>query len=79
MLFRSDAALDEQLLEAYFEREIDVNDRKHFLAAKIYVDYLWTLWAKARVPYDGQSMKDWALERYTRLKRNLVEYQRASL
>ena len=74
-----DAALDEQLLEAYFEREIDVNDRKHFLAAKIYVDYLWTLWAKARVPYDGQSMKDWALERYTRLKRNLVEYQRASL
>lgn len=70
---------DEQLLEAYFERKIDGNDRKHFLAAKIYVDYLWTLWAKARVPYDGQPMEDWALERYTRLKQNLAEYQRTAL
>lgn len=74
-----DDTLDEQLLEAYFERKIDENDRKHFLAAKIYVDYLWTLWAKARVPYDGQPMEEWALERYTRLKQNLAEYQRTAL
>lgn len=70
---------DEQLLEAYFERKIDADDRKHFLAAKIYVDYPWTLWAKARVPYDGQPMEEWALERYTRLKQNLAVYQRAAL
>ena len=70
-----DDALDEQLLEAYFERKMDASDRKHFLAAKIYVDYLWTLWAKARVPYDGQPMEDWALERYARLKQNIARYQ----
>lgn len=69
-----DDALDEQLLKAYFRHEISENDRKHFFAGKIYVDYLWTLWAKARVPYDGQPMEDWALERYIRLKRNIVKY-----
>ena len=47
------------------------NEYKHFLANKIYVDYLWTLWAKTRVPYDGQPMEDWAAERYARLKDNL--------
>ena len=42
---------------------------------KIYVDYLWTLWAKARVPYDGQPMEDWAAERYARLKTFIKEYR----
>ena len=51
-------------------------DWKHFLANKLYVDYLWTLWAKARVPYDGQPMEDWAAERYARLKKNLLEFQK---
>jgi len=51
-------------------------DEKHFLASKIYVDYLWTLWAKARVPYDGQPMEDWAVERYTRMKTFIEEYKR---
>ena len=39
-------------------------DYRHFLAEKLYVDYLWTLWAKTRVPDDGQPMEDWASERY---------------
>lgn len=52
----------------------DVLDQKHFLANKIYVDYLWTLWAKARVPYDGQPMEDWAAERYERLKENIDKF-----
>lgn len=71
-----DDALDEQLLEMYFERKMNANDRKHFLAAKIYVDYLWTLWAKARVPYEGQPMEDWTQERYIRLKQNIGKYHR---
>ena len=69
-----DSACDEMLLCAYLGREPDVMEKKHFLASKIYVDFLWTLWAKARVPYDGQSMEDWAAERYTRLKSFIQDY-----
>lgn len=65
---------DEALLKAYLGKAPSVVDRKHFLASKIYVDYLWTLWAKARVPYDGQPMEDWAVERYTRLKTFIKQY-----
>lgn len=70
-----DRNLDEKLLSEYLGRKIKNIDWKHFLAAKIYVDFLWTLWAKTRVPYDGQPMEDWALERYTRLKQNIERYQ----
>lgn len=69
-----DAKYDKMLLSAYLEREPEIIDEKHFLASKIYVDYLWTLWAKMRVPYDGQPMEDWATERYTRLKGFIEEY-----
>ena len=68
---------DEQdmlLLEKYLGRKPSILDKKHFLASKLYVDYLWTLWAKARVPYDGKPMEDWAVERYARLKDNLQKY-----
>ncbi|MCR2045733.1 phosphotransferase [Acetatifactor muris] len=65
---------DEKLLHCYFDGVVTDSIRKHFLASKIYVDYLWTLWAKARVPYDGQPMEDWAVERYIRLKKNIEEY-----
>ena len=65
---------DEKLLTAYLGRKPDKTDMKHFLANKLYVDYLWTLWAKTRVPYDGQPMEDWAAERYARLKGNIAEF-----
>lgn len=70
-----DKECDHMLLSAYLEREPTVTDEKHFLASKIYVDFLWTLWAKTRVPYDGQPMEDWAVERYTRLKSFINEYK----
>jgi len=71
-----DDKCDDMLLEAYLDRTPTVTDRKHFLANKIYVDYLWTLWAKARVPYDGQPMEDWACERYARLKGFIESYNK---
>ena len=71
-----DAVHDKMLLTAYLDREPTAVDEKHFLASKIYVDYLWTLWAKTRVPYDGQPMEDWATERYTRLKGFIEEYNK---
>lgn len=69
------AEQDELLLSKYLDRTPTTQDRKHFLASKIYVDYLWTLWAKARVPYDGQPMEDWAQERYARMKGNVLAYE----
>ena len=65
---------DHLLLKEYLGKEPDATDMKHFLASKIYVDYLWTLWAKTRVPYDGQPMEDWAVERYTRAKTFIEAY-----
>ena len=58
---------DELFLEKYLERDLKEEDRKHLIASKIFVDYLWTLWAKMRVPFDGQPMEDWAAERYERM------------
>lgn len=66
---------DLMFLRSYLGKEPDKADLQHFLASKLYVDYLWTLWAKARVPYDGQPMEDWAAERYARLKDNIEAYK----
>lgn len=66
-----DKKLDEMLLTEYLGKAPDEKTWKHFYASKIYVDYLWTLWAKTRVPFDGQPMEDWAAERYARLKNNI--------
>ena len=66
---------DLQFLRSYLGKEPEITDLRHFLASKLYVDYLWTLWAKARVPYDGQPMEDWATERYARLKENINAYK----
>ena len=65
---------DMMLLKEYLGHTPSVIEMKHFIASKIYVDYLWSLWAKARVPYDGQPMEDWAVERYNRMKDNIVIY-----
>lgn len=69
-----DEAHDKLLLTKYLGQEPGIAEMKHFLASKIYVDYLWTLWAKTRVPYDGQPMEDWAIERYTRMKSNIQAF-----
>lgn len=67
---------DLMFLEKYLGKKPDLTDEKHFLANKCYVDFLWTLWAKARVPYDGQPMEDWARERYARLKTFIAQYKK---
>ncbi|MBO4770087.1 MAG: phosphotransferase [Clostridia bacterium] len=66
---------DTQLLNAYYGREVDVDEKKRFAAAKLYVDYLWTLWGLTRVPFDGQFMQDYADGRYNRLKKNIEAYR----
>ncbi|MBR7009928.1 MAG: phosphotransferase family protein [Oscillospiraceae bacterium] len=66
---------DLELLNAYYCREAGVEERKRFVAAKLYVDYLWTLWGLTRVPFDGQFMQDYADGRYDRLKKNIEAYK----
>lgn len=66
---------DELLLSSYLGHAPSVDEKKHFLACKIYVDFLWTLWAKTRVPFDGQPMEDWASERYGRMIGNIGAYE----
>lgn len=66
-----DAQQDAALLNAYLDHEPSLMERKRFMANKMYLDYLWTLWGKARVPFDGEDMEEYALERYIRLKKNM--------
>ena len=67
---------DTELLNAYCGRESTVDEKKRFIAAKLYVDYLWTLWGLTRVSFDGQFMQDYADERYSRLKKNIETYRK---
>lgn len=67
---------DTLLLQTYFGHRPSLSEVKNFIANKIYVDYLWSLWGKTRVPYDGQAMEDYAQARYNRLKANIAIYNR---
>ena len=67
---------DEELLNAYYGRKATVDEKKRFIAAKLYVDYLWTLWGLTRVPFDGAFMQEYADNRYERLKNNIEAYNR---
>ena len=67
---------DEALLNAYYGRNATVDEKKRFVAAKLYVDYLWTLWGLTRVPFDGAFMQEYADSRYDRLKKNIEEFNR---
>ena len=66
---------DNYLLEAYDGKRPDADEAKRFVAHKLYVDLLWALWGKTRVPYDGDFMEEYARNRYERLKRNLAGYR----
>ena len=66
---------DNYLLKQYFKKDVTSDEKKRFIAAKMYVDYLWTLWGLTRVPYDGYFMQEYADSRYKRLKNNILQYQ----
>ncbi len=72
------SAEDDVLLKAYYGlegKEAGTDEKKRFVAAKMYVDYLWTLWGLTRVPFDGEFMQEYADQRYTRLKKNIEAYR----
>ena len=70
---------DDELLKTYYAiegRNAGVKEKKRFIAAKMYVDYLWTLWGLTRVPFDGAFMQEYADNRYKRLKDNIEAYMK---
>lgn len=67
---------DDELLEAYYGRPATIDEKKRFIAAKMYVDYLWTLWGLTRIPFDGDFMQEYADGRYIRLKKNIEAYKK---
>lgn len=69
---------DDELLNTYYAYEgieAGVEEKKRFVAAKLYVDYLWTLWGLTRVPFDGAFMQEYSDNRYERLKKNIDAYK----
>ena len=66
---------DRELMEAYYKRNATSDEKKRFIASKLYVDYLWTLWGLVRIPFDGSFMQEYADQRYERLKRNMLVYK----
>lgn len=67
---------DEEFLLFYLGRQPEYAERLRFHANKLYLDYLWALWGKARVPFGGEAMELYGTERYERLKRNLAAFKK---
>lgn len=65
---------EDLLLQFYLERKPTQKERIRFCANKLYLDFLWALWGKARTPFDGDGMEVYGQERYVRLKNNLARY-----
>lgn len=70
-----EAELDEDkdriLLDAYTGHEVSEEIKLRFMVNKVYIDFLWSLWGKARVPFEGDCMEEYARSRYARMKENL--------
>ena len=64
---------DDKLLSCYYERDYTKDEKRRFIASKLYADYLWTLWGLTRMPFDGRFMQEYADERYHGLKDNLYK------
>ena len=59
------------LLKSYFSHEPGEKEWKAFHINKVLIDYLWSLWGKARAIYDGEVMEEYAAIRYERMKNSM--------
>ena len=69
---------DEKLLTSYFRDNLSRDQLKGFVRQKVYIDFLWSLWGKARVPFDGNQMEEYAEQRYSRMLSNLLKLEAIS-
>ena len=65
---------EEVFLKFYFGREPEQVEVIRFHANKLYLDFLWALWGKTRVPFEGEEMEQYGQDRYARLKTNLNSF-----
>lgn len=63
---------DQLLLEAYYEGSMTEEECADFALNKIYIDFLWSLWGRARQVYEGEPMRLYADYRYNRLLKNIL-------
>ncbi|NLB90619.1 MAG: phosphotransferase, partial [Clostridiales bacterium] len=68
-----DPALEQFFLEAYLDGPAGEKEQLRVTINKILIDFLWSLWGKIRVPFDGTPMEEYALMRYLRLQSNLAK------
>lgn len=61
---------DRLLLSAYDPLNLNPDMWQRFYVNKVFIDYLWSLWGLARLPYDA-SLLAYGQARYERMKQNL--------
>ncbi len=65
--------MDELLLQTYCNAKPDSATFFRFSANRIYFDFLWSLWGKTRVPYDGEVMEAYVFNRYMQPKTTMAK------
>ena len=65
---------EQSLLCYYYGRKPQEEESIRFHANKLYLDFLWALWAKTRVPFDGNDIDQYGVNRYMRLQKNLHKF-----
>jgi thiamine kinase-like enzyme len=66
---------DDILLTSYLGKNASNEDYVHFLANKVNLDFLWSLWGKTRVAFSDKEMEEYARNRYDRMCLNLEKLQ----
>lgn len=68
---------EELLLEAYLGHKAEKADWWRMSANKIMIDYLWSLWGKARAVFEGPELEKYALVRWNRMLENMKKIREA--
>ncbi len=74
-----DKSQDNLLLSAYCQNSVSDFDKERFAINKVYIDFLWSLWGKAREPYEGLVMREYGENRFARLLTNLQQMEEGQI
>lgn len=64
---------EELFLESYFQGTMTLANREQLLMNKIFLDFLWTIWALMKEA-GGEDFGSYALNRFNRAKKHLQQY-----
>lgn len=65
---------DNKLLNYYSNNNTTQEMKERFIANKVFIDYLWSLWGLTRVPFE-KTMTTYAENRYERMKENIKKLE----